>query len=84
VISTEWRAKRWPIVQVAVLNTVSYLLILFALREGVSSYIIGFRQLSIAIGVVFGWRFLSESLTPGRRLGATLIVLGCGLVAAAR
>lgn len=84
LIAAEWRAKRWPISQVAVLNTLSYLLILFALREGVSSYIIGFRQLSIAIGVVFGWRFLSESLTPGRKLGATLIVIGCGLVAAAR
>jgi drug/metabolite transporter (DMT)-like permease len=81
VIAAEWRNKWWAITQVAVLNMVSYLLVLFALRTGVSSYIIGFRQLSIAIGVLLGWRLLSESLTTGRTLGATLIVIGCGLVA---
>lgn len=83
-ISLEWKSKWWAITQVGVLNTLSYVLILFALRSGVSSYIIGFRQLSIAVGVIFAWRFLRETLTAGRRLGAALIVVGCLLVAAAR
>ncbi|MEP7345887.1 MAG: EamA family transporter, partial [Gemmatimonadaceae bacterium] len=63
-IEREWSTKRGAIVQVGVLNTISYLLALFALRTGVSSYVIGVRQLSIAIGVIFGWRLLGEALTP--------------------
>ncbi len=82
-IAHEWRTKGWAIAQVGILNTFSYLLILFALRSGVSSYVIGFRQLSIAAGVVLGWRWLGERLTLPRRIGVTLIVAGCVLVAIA-
>ena len=63
---------------------VSYSLVLFAFRSGTSSYIVGFRQLSIAVGVWLGWRLLNESLTPPRKLGTTLIVAGCLLVSFAR
>jgi drug/metabolite transporter (DMT)-like permease len=79
-IRGEWSAKRGAIVQVGVLNTVSYGLALVALRTGVSSYVLGVRQLSIAIGVAFGWKLLGESLTAPRRVGASLIVAGCLLV----
>ncbi|MBV6522635.1 MAG: hypothetical protein MNPFHGCM_02783 [Gemmatimonadaceae bacterium] len=82
-IAQEWTARWGAIAQVGVLNTVSYLLVLFALRSGVSSYVIGVRQLSIAIGVIFGWRYLGEALTPPRRVGASLIVAGCVLVSLA-
>ena len=81
VVAAEWRGKRAAIIQVGIFNTVSYLLALFALRTGVSSYVIGFRQLSIAIGVLLGWRALGETLGPPRRFGVTLIVAGCILVA---
>jgi drug/metabolite transporter (DMT)-like permease len=84
VIAAEWTGKWSAITQVAVLNMLSYLLILFALRSGVASYIIGFRQLSIAVGVVFAWRLLGERVTASRRAGAILIVAGCLLVAIAR
>lgn len=83
-IVAEWRRHRGSITQVGVLNTLSYLLILFALRSGVSSYVIGFRQLSIAVGVLLGWRWLREPVTPARRVGVALIVTGCVLVATAR
>ncbi|MFN8574664.1 MAG: EamA family transporter [Gemmatimonadaceae bacterium] len=83
-IRAEWAGKQHAIVQVGVLNTVSYLLALFALRGGVSSYVMGVRQLSIAIGVVFGWRLLGEVLTLPRRVGAALIFAGCILVSFAR
>jgi uncharacterized membrane protein len=83
-IATEWRARRWSIVQVGVFNMVSYSLVLFAFRSGTSSYIVGFRQLSIAVGVWLGWRLLNESLTPPRRLGTLLIIAGCLLVSFAR
>ncbi len=83
-IRAEWAGKQHAIVQVGVLNTVSYLLALVALRGGVSSYVMGVRQSSIAIGVLFGWRLLGESLTTPRRVGASLILVGCLLVSFAR
>ncbi|MFN8581038.1 MAG: EamA family transporter [Gemmatimonadaceae bacterium] len=83
-VAAEWGTKRREIVQVGVLNTVSYLLALFALRGGVSSYVMGVRQSSIAIGVLFGYRLLGEAFTTPRRVGASLILAGCLLVSFAR
>lgn len=83
-LRAEWRAHRWPIVQVAACNTAAYLLVLLALRDGTSSYVVAVRQLSIAIGALLGWRLLGEGMGAARRLGVALIVAGCLLVALAR
>lgn len=80
----EWRAHRGPMLQVAVLNTVTYVLVLFALRSGTSTYVVAVRQLSIAVGAVLAWRLLGETFGAPRRLGVALVVAGCILVAAAR
>lgn len=80
-LHAEWREHRWPIVQVGVLNTVSYLLVLVALRSGTSSYVLALRQLSIGIGVLLGWRLLGEGLAVPKRVGVALLVAGCVLVA---
>ena len=79
----ELRRKGIAIVAVGVLNTVSYLLVLFALRTGTSSYVLALRQLSIAIGVLLGWRLLGEGFAVPKRVGVSLIVGGCLLVALA-
>jgi drug/metabolite transporter (DMT)-like permease len=76
----EWGQRGWPIVQVAVLNTVTYLLVLVALQGGTSSYVIAVRQLSVAFGALLGWRLLREPFGPPRRLGAALILGGSLLV----
>ena len=83
-VRVEWRAHRWPMLQVAVLNTVTYVLVLFALRSSTSTYVVAVRQLSIAVGAVLAWRLLGEAFGPPRRLGVALVVAGCVLVAAAR
>ena len=83
-LNTEWRTNKWPIVQVAVLNTASYLLVLVALRSGTSSYVLALRQLSIGIGVLLGWKLLGEALAIPKQVGVVLLVAGCALVAAAR
>jgi drug/metabolite transporter (DMT)-like permease len=80
-LATEWRAKRWPIVQVGVLNTVTYMLVLIALRAGTSSYVIAVRQLSIAWGVLLGAWKLGETIGMPRRVGLTMLLAGCILVA---
>jgi len=76
VVRQTWR-RHWPsIVLIGLLNTASYLLILFALRTGVTSYVLGMRQVSIAGGVALGWWFLQEQMTRGRRVGGGRILTG--------
>ena len=80
----EWQAKRWSIVQVGVFNTLTYLIVLFALRVGTSSYVIAVRQLSIVWGVLLGRWLLGEEVATSRRVGVGLLIAGCALVAVSR
>ena len=80
-IREEWSRSRASIVLVGVLNTVTYLLVLDALRGGTSSYVIALRQLSIAWGVLLGWWLLDEPLGVSRWLGVATLLIGCALVA---
>ncbi|MBK8058743.1 MAG: hypothetical protein IPK33_13075 [Gemmatimonadetes bacterium] len=65
-----WRAHAPSIVGIGAMNTASYLLILLALRTGVTSYVLGMRQVSIAVGGVDGMggalRERDVGSTPGR------------------
>jgi drug/metabolite transporter (DMT)-like permease len=81
VVRTEWVAHRGAILQVAFFNTFTYLLVLFALQSGTSSYVIALRQLSIAFGMFLGWWVLREELTGPKRAGVALVLVGCILVA---
>jgi uncharacterized membrane protein len=81
-LGAEWRRHWWPIVQVGVLNVLTYLLVLFALRTGPSSGVLALRQVGIIVGALLGWRLLGEDFGVVRRIGVALIALGC-LVAAA-
>ncbi len=83
-LRAEWRARRWELFQVAVCNTVAYLLVLVALRTGTTTYVVALRQLGVAIGAVLGWRLLGEAFGAPQRLGVALIVAGSVLVALAR
>jgi uncharacterized membrane protein len=83
-VSREWRRHRAPIVQVAVLNSTSYLLALAALRTGKASYVIALRQLSIVVGALLGAWLLKEVIPTPRRIGIALVVLGCLLLSLAR
>jgi drug/metabolite transporter (DMT)-like permease len=83
-VAAEWRRHRGAILQVGFLNITSYLLLLFALRTGTSSYVIALRQLSIVGGVALGAILLREHISGPKRLGVGLIVIGCVVVAAAR
>jgi drug/metabolite transporter (DMT)-like permease len=82
-IATTWKAG-WPsIVAIGVLNTTSYLLVLAALGSGVSSYVLGMRQLSIVFGVALGWKALGEPMGAPRATGVALILAGCLLLSLA-
>ena len=82
-IAVTWRMS-WPsIIAIGVLNTTSYLLVLAALADGVSSYVLGMRQLSIVFGVALGWKALGEPLGAPRATGVALILAGCLLLSVA-
>ena len=82
-IKTSW-AAHWPsVMAIGVLNSVSYLLVLAALRTDMTSYVLGMRQLSIAVGVGLGWKLLREPMNRMRVTGIALIVAGCLLIAMA-
>ena len=83
-VGAEWRAHRGAAVAVGVLNTVSYGLALLALRTGGSTYVVGLRQLSIAVGVWLGARLLGETVAAPRRVGVALLLAGCALMALGR
>ena len=83
-LRSAWSAHRWSVIGVGVLNTVSYGLALAALRSGGSTYVIGLRQLSIVGGVWLGARVLGERVDAPRRVGVTMLVVGCGLMAMGR
>ena len=82
-IRAEWQANRGSIVQVGVFNTITYLLVLIALRGETSSYVIALRQLSIVWGVLLGRVLLGESVGPPKRFGVILLLCGCALIALA-
>ena len=83
-IRGEWRRNAWPIVQVAAFNTAAYVLVLFALRDGVTSYVVAVRQLSVAFGAVLGSWLLGERIDTAKGAGIALIVAGAVLVALTR
>jgi drug/metabolite transporter (DMT)-like permease len=83
-VRAEWRRHKWAAMAVGVLNTLSYGLALFALRDGGSTYVVGLRQISIAVGVLLGARLLGEHVSTPRRLGVSLVLTGSLLMAFGR
>ncbi len=69
-----WRDNKVPILAVAVLSPLAYLLVLFALRLAPVSLVAPARELSIVIGSLGAWLLLREP-NPGRRLAGAVIVL---------
>ncbi len=73
---SSWNAHRGKVVQVAVLNTATYLLVLYALMHAKASYVGALRQLSLVAAVVLGVWLLKEPLNPPRILGVALLIVG--------
>jgi uncharacterized membrane protein len=83
-IREEFRASRWRIPAVGMLNTFTYMLVLTALAVSKASYVVALRQLSIGLGAVMGWTILHEPSPLPKRIGLALLLAGCLLVSFAR
>jgi drug/metabolite transporter (DMT)-like permease len=71
-----WRDYRRDTLIIAVLNSLSYILVLTALTFSPVSYIAPAREVSILIGAIMGATLLKEGDVKRRLLAASLMVLG--------
>ena len=72
----EWRAYRRPVLTVAALGPLGYLLVLFAMRRAPISHVAPARELATLVGTWFGARLLGERAAAQRLAGALCIVAG--------
>ncbi len=72
----EWHRYRRPVLTVAVLGPLGYLLVLFAMRSAPISHVAPARELATLVGTWFGARLLGEQAAAQRLAGALCIVAG--------
>ncbi len=72
----EWRTYRLPVMVVAVLGPLGYILVLFAMQVAPVGHVAPARELATLVGSYFGAKLLKERMTWARAFGAVLIVAG--------
>lgn len=78
----EAKTYRTPILIVAVLGPLGYILVLYAMKHAPIGHVAPMRELATLVGTYFGARLLKEEVTPIRLTGAILIVSGVIALAA--
>ena len=73
---SEWRAHRLPVLTVATLGPLGYILVLFAMRHAPISHVAPTRELATLVGTWFGARLLGEQAAAQRLVGSLCIVAG--------
>lgn len=81
-LMAEARTYRTPVLIVAVLGPLGYILVLYAMKHAPIGHVAPMRELGTLIGTYFGARLLKEQVTPLRLTGALLIVSGVVALAA--
>ena len=71
-----WSSHKWEAMGVALLNPLSYILVLTALIATPVSYIAPLREVSILIGAAMGTRFLAEEGAGKRLLASGVMLIG--------
>jgi drug/metabolite transporter (DMT)-like permease len=80
-VAAVWRDHRLPVLAVAVLSPLAYVLVLFAMRLAPVSLVAPARELSIVVASLAGWLLLREP-NPGRRVtGAVIVLAGVASIA---
>ena len=75
-VQTAWIKDKWKAGIVAILSSLSYILMLFALSFSQVSYVAPLRSISILIGVVMGAYLLKEGNLQQRFGAAGIMVIG--------
>jgi drug/metabolite transporter (DMT)-like permease len=72
----ELRQYLRPVLTVALLGPLGYILVLYAMRVAPVSHVAPARELATLVGTYFGARLLRERAAPARIAGAACIVIG--------
>ena len=83
-LGDEFRAHNKEIAQVALISMFTYMLVLFALQNGKTSYVIALRQLSVGASALMGRFWLGEHFGGHRWVGLGVLLAGCIMVSLAR
>ncbi|HEU5299173.1 MAG TPA: EamA family transporter, partial [bacterium] len=75
-VRRHWAQHRGPLIAIAVLSPLSYILVLTAMVFTPVSYVAPAREISILIGTAMGTQWLAEGHTPHRLAGAAAMVAG--------
>ena len=75
-VRTHWHVHRLEGLGIAVLSSLSYILVLTALAFTPVSLVAPFREVSVLFGVLLGTRVLAEGETKRRLFAACIIVMG--------
>jgi drug/metabolite transporter (DMT)-like permease len=75
-VRRHWRAHRVPLLAIAVLSPLSYILVLTAMVFTPVSFVAPAREISILIGTAMGTQLLAEGHARHRLLGAAAMVAG--------
>lgn len=83
-VRAEWQAQALRIPLAGALALLSYLLVLFALRQTQVSYIASARELSVVLAALMGTAILHESFGRQKLIGSLLIFAGIVCIALQR
>lgn len=76
-----WQGPRIPLILMAVLGVLAYLIALLAYTFAPLSYSGAIREVSVVIGAFLGWQFLKEEMGGTRLLGSGVIFAGILVIA---
>jgi uncharacterized membrane protein len=75
-----WRDARLPVLAVALLSPLAYILVLEAMRTTPVSLVAAARESSIVVGALLGWLVLGEERPLHRVLGSALVAAGIAAI----
>lgn len=75
-VKREWQENSRKIIQVAILDGGTFLLVLLALGMAKASFVGGLRQLGILAGLYYGFEQLGEKVPVARIIGAVISIAG--------
>jgi drug/metabolite transporter (DMT)-like permease len=82
LLPSVWREARGPVIAVAVLSPMAYVLVLRAMQLAPVSLVAPARESSIVVGALLSWWLLKEPSAVRRLLGAAIVLVGIvGIVA---
>jgi len=82
-LAAEAKKFRVPVLTVALLGPLGYVLVLYAMKLAPVGHVAPMRELGTLVGTYFGARLLKEGVTPMRMGGAVLTVAGVIVLATA-